>query len=87
MALDKEALTRIYNEANGIGQGKNPPISTEFIFNAMNKSYELGVQEERERLAKQFDEAGWHPYAEVIRNSNNDRKGCDSNSHIYIEST
>jgi len=29
--------------------------------------YALGVKDERERLAKKFDEAGWHPYAEVIR--------------------
>jgi hypothetical protein len=30
-----EELTRIYNEANGIEGGKNPPITTERIFNAM----------------------------------------------------
>lgn len=52
MALDKETLTRIYNEANGIGQGKNPPISTEYIFNAMQAIYALGVADERERCAK-----------------------------------
>jgi len=28
-------LTAIYNKANGIGTGKNPPISTKFIFAAM----------------------------------------------------
>jgi hypothetical protein len=28
-------LTAIYNKANGIGGGKNPPISTKFIFAAM----------------------------------------------------
>lgn len=29
--------------------------------------YALGVAEERERIAKQFEEAGWHPYVELIR--------------------
>lgn len=28
-------LTAIYNEANGIGAGKNPPITTQRIFAAM----------------------------------------------------
>jgi hypothetical protein len=46
---------------------------------AWDVAYALGVADERARLAKQFDEAGWHPYAEVIRNSNNARMDCDSN--------
>ena len=30
-----QELTKIYNEANNIGEGKSPPISTEKIFTAM----------------------------------------------------
>lgn len=36
-------LTEIYKSANNIGEGKNPPISTKFIFAAMRKCYELGL--------------------------------------------
>jgi len=63
MAEREVRLTLIYNAANGIGQGKNPPISTEKIFNAM----EAAEKAEKERIAKKFDEAGWSPYAKLIR--------------------
>lgn len=33
--MTNEDLTRLYNEANGIPEGKAPPITTERIFTAM----------------------------------------------------
>ena len=33
--LSDAELTKIYNDANGIGAGKSPPISTQKIFTAM----------------------------------------------------
>lgn len=40
MNLTNEQLTVIYNEANGIGQGKSPPITTERIFAAMRATWQ-----------------------------------------------
>lgn len=48
---DKD-LTRIYNEANGINGGKNPPITTERIFKAMRACLALN-----QRLAVKEGEA------------------------------
>ena len=36
--MTDQELTAIYKRANGIGEGKNPPISTKFIFAAMRES-------------------------------------------------
>ena len=44
MTLSNEQLTAIYNKANGITD-KNPPISTKFIFNAMQSAYAAGLAE------------------------------------------
>lgn len=41
---DKE-LTEIYKSANGISEGKNPPISTKFIFAAMREMRRLALLE------------------------------------------
>lgn len=40
--LTDDQLTEIYKSANNIGEGKNPPISTKFIFAAMRAAYKLG---------------------------------------------
>lgn len=45
--MTNERLTEIYNKANGIGEGKNPPISTERIFAAMRETAKL----EREKCS------------------------------------
>lgn len=39
--MNNAELTALYNEANGITD-KNPPISTERIFKAMQAAYEAG---------------------------------------------
>lgn len=39
--MTNERLTKIYNKANGIESGKNPPISTERIFAAMRETAKL----------------------------------------------
>jgi hypothetical protein len=41
---NEEILTRIYNEANGITEGKNPPITTERIFVAMQAAYNKAIE-------------------------------------------
>jgi hypothetical protein len=41
-------LTAIYNEANGVGEGKRPPLTTEKVFAAMR----LVAAKERERCAQ-----------------------------------
>lgn len=64
----------------GYGDGASNDINSE-------TNYNRGASEERERIAKQFDEAGWRLYAEVVRNSNNAHKDCDSNSHTCIDHT
>ena len=43
--LNNELLTMIYNSSNGIVDGKNPPISTEKIFNAMRLSAKMSLAE------------------------------------------
>ena len=43
--LNNELLTMIYNSSNGIVDGKNPPISTEKIFNAMRLSAKISLAE------------------------------------------
>jgi len=43
--MTDEELTAIYKDANNIPEGKNPSISTKFIFAAMRKCYELGKAE------------------------------------------
>lgn len=52
--MTNEDLTRIYNEANGIPEGKAPPITTERIFTAMRAAMEhqrlLGLASERAAL-------------------------------------
>lgn len=35
--MTNEQLIAIYNKANGIGNGKSPPISTAFIYAAMRE--------------------------------------------------
>ena len=42
LKLTDDQLTEIYKSANNIGEGKNPPISTKFIFAAMRAAYKLG---------------------------------------------
>ena len=49
MTLSNEQLTAIYNKANGITD-KNPPISTKFIFNAMQAAYASGLAEGRKQV-------------------------------------
>lgn len=39
--MTNEDLTRLYNEANGIPEGKAPPITTERIFTAMRAAAQL----------------------------------------------
>lgn len=50
--MTDEHLTAIYNEANGIDGGKNPPITTQRIFAAMR----LIAEKEQERCAQVCDE-------------------------------
>ena len=56
--MTNEDLTRLYNEANGITEGKAPPITTERIFTAMRAAYAAArVPSEaarREQLAEAF---------------------------------
>lgn len=40
--LTDDQLTEIYKAANNVSEGKNPPISTKFIFAAMRASYMIG---------------------------------------------
>jgi hypothetical protein len=44
MNLTNEELTKLYNEANEIPDGKFVPISTDRIFKAMRAAYQLGAQ-------------------------------------------
>ena len=44
-------LTAIYNEANGIGAGKNPPITTQRIFAAMRFAQVKVLREAAKRFS------------------------------------
>jgi hypothetical protein len=48
--LSNADLTRIYKEANGIPEGKEPPISTQKIFTAMRAMRVLALREAAERI-------------------------------------
>jgi hypothetical protein len=49
MTTDQE-LTRIYNEANGIGEGKSPPITTQRIFTAMRAAQAKALRDAGKKL-------------------------------------
>ena len=68
MALYKETIERL-DERYATGSSNYFSIyeTYEDLEKFAQAIYALGVKDERERLAKKFDEAGWHPYAEVIR--------------------
>lgn len=44
ISLSDEELTKIYNNANNIGEGKSPPITTERIFKAMRACLNIGLR-------------------------------------------
>lgn len=56
--MTNEDLTRLYNAANGIPEGKAPPITTERIFTAMRAAYAAAHMPSkaarREQLAEAF---------------------------------
>ncbi len=56
--MTNEDLTRLYNEANGIPEGKAPPITTERIFTAMRAASASACfarkAARREQLAEAF---------------------------------
>ena len=54
--MTNEDLTRLYNEANGIPEGKAPPITTERIFTAMR-----AVQVATLRQAATWCDSGYAP--------------------------
>lgn len=63
----KESKTRHF-----VRDGKKFPVSEcsdKGLQDFAQAIYALGVKDERERIAKIFDEAGWHPYAKLIRES------------------
>ena len=43
--MTNEDLTRLYNEANGIPEGKAPPITTERIFTAMRACLTISAKQ------------------------------------------
>lgn len=46
-------LTEIYKSANNVTEpGKHPPITTQFIFAAMRKCYDLGLAEKEKQNEK-----------------------------------
>lgn len=63
MTYTDAELTAIYNEANGIAEGKRPTITTARIFAAMR----LAAAKERQRLATYADEENEPFVAEFVR--------------------
>jgi hypothetical protein len=43
--LTNEQLEKIYNSANAINGGRNPPLTTERIFKAMRACYQQGRED------------------------------------------
>lgn len=87
MELDKSVVKRISKQCGAAtyeievgGEVTQYILSQSEMIEYSNTLHAIGVADERERIAKIFDEAGWHPYAELIRNSSNDREDCDSKS-------
>lgn len=65
--LTASDLTHIYNDANGITGGKNPPISTERIFKAMTACFAAGA-------ASVKVPEGWHTDAAMSVMAERDRQ-------------
>ena len=72
--MNDEQLTEIYNKANGIEAGKNPPITTERIFAAMREA----VKQEREACAAicdHYEEQATYMASIDIRERNENKSG------------
>ena len=67
--LTDEELTKIYNAANNIPDGKLPPISTQNLFTAMREAYRLGQQESDDAYQSQYITASERADMQELRNT------------------
>ena len=68
--LTDEELTKMYNAANNIPDGKSPPITTQRIFLAMREAYRLGQQESDDAYQSQYMTASERADMQELRDTN-----------------